>query len=77
MDNNEYQYEFSEGDVVEFSDPVGGIYDSKGIVRGVASMPTPGYPAKYIVQVTECSQIPNETYPFSSIAIWGSLLTKV
>lgn len=72
------EYKFTQGEHVKVS--LMGAFSGYGIVRGCASSAVPVLGCQYIIEVTECIGdivIPNETYPFTHIAVQEIYLEKV
>lgn len=67
-------YTYKNGDKVSFNQPP---LRGSGIIKGVSTAALPVIGATYIIELTSCNiPTPNDTYPFSCIAIAELFITK-
>lgn len=67
------EYKFYQDEIVTFNyNQVIGV----GKIVGVATIEMPVLGRLWIVEMVECSQVPNDTYPFNTISIPESFIFK-
>ena len=67
---------FAEGTIVRFD--VDGTIKGKGMIRGISTNELPVIGSSWIVEVVESDPVlPNESYPYSHMAIFGCHIKEV